>query len=73
MFSIDDLISKMRCHSGNIILQNDANEDPDYEPFVGTVTEFLGSDLYNQIADYGIIDVYADGTGAIWICYYCEV
>lgn len=72
MFTIDDLISKMDNHYNRIIIQNDGNHDPDYEPFVGTVDEFRGSDLYNQIADADVTDVYSENDGTIWICYYHE-
>ena len=72
MFTIDDLISKMPNQDNPIIIQNDGNFDSDYEPFVGTVEEFKGSNLYNQIADFAVIDVYSENNGTIWICYYCE-
>ena len=74
MFTIDDLVSKMNLHEYKIILQNDAIDDPDYTPYIFTnVEEFLGSDLYNQIADYDVNDVYAEHNGTIWICYYCDI
>ena len=72
MFTIDDLLSKMPNQDNPIIIQNDGNFDSDYEPFVGTVEEFKESNLYNQIADFEVIDVYSENNGTIWICYYYE-
>ena len=73
MFTIDDLVSKMPNHPYKIILQNDGDYNPDYTPFMfETVEEFLGSDLYNQVADLEVTDVYAENDGTIWIGYYFE-
>lgn len=74
MFTIDDLVSKMPNHPYKIVLQNDANMDPDYLPYIFTsVDEFLGSDLYNQIADLEVTDVYSENDGTIWIGYCFEL
>ena len=74
MFTIGDLIEVMHLHPYRLILQNDANEDPDYLPEMFLdVEEFKGSDLYNKIASYEVTDLYAENTGAIWICYECDI
>ena len=68
--TIDDLTSRMENHYLKIVIQNDGNNNPDYEPYIGTVEDFRESDLYNQIADAEVTDVYAEPNGTIWICYY---
>ena len=74
MFTIDDLVQVMPHHENKIILQNDGDESPDYTPYIfADADEFMGSDLYNQIADYDVIDVYAENDGTIWICYFCNI
>lgn len=73
-FTIDDVTSRMPNQENRVILQNDANEDPDYMPdtFLN-VEEFRGSDLYNRIADYEVTDMYSEKDGTVWICYECDV
>ena len=74
MFTIDDLVSRMDLHEYKLILQNDANENPDYVPFLfSNVEEFLGSNLYNQIASFEVTEVYAENDGTIWIVYECDL
>ena len=70
--TIYDVIYVMDNHYNKIVIQNDGNDDPDYEPFVGTVDEFKESDLYNQIADAEVVDLYSENNGTIWICYFYE-
>ena len=69
--TIDEFTEKMPWGQ-KIVVQNDGNDDSDYEPFIGTVDEFRGSDLYNQIADLEVEEHYSDGSGAVWICYCWE-
>lgn len=73
-FTIDDVTSRMPNQENRVILQNDANESPDYMPDTfSNVEEFRGSDLYNRIADYEVTDMYSEKDGTIWICYECDV
>lgn len=68
--TIDEFTEKMPWNQ-RIVVQNDGNDDPDYMPFTGTVDEFRGSNLYNEIADLEVEEHYSDGS-AIWICYCWE-
>lgn len=74
LFTVYDLVSVMPHHEYKIILQNDANEDPDYVPHIfSNIEELMGSDLLNSIADFEVTDTYAENDGTIWICYECYV
>ena len=74
MFTIDELTYRMEHHEYQLVLQNDANEEPDYVPEIfSSVDEFRGSALYDQIADFEVTDVYAENDGTIWICYECDI
>ena len=74
MFTVYDLVSVLENHEYKIVLQNDANEDPDYVPYIfSDIEELRGSDLFNNIADYDVTDIYAENDGTIWICYECDV
>ena len=70
--TIYDVIYVMDNHYNKIVVQNDGNDDPDYEPFVGTVDDFRDSELYDQIADAEVVDLYSENNGTIWICYFYE-
>lgn len=70
--TIYDVIYVMDNHYNKIIIQNDGNDDPTYEPFVGTVDDFKNSELYDQIADAEVVDLYSENDGTIWICYFYE-
>ena len=74
LFTIHDVVSVMPKQENKIILQNDANEDPDYVPEIfSDIEELRGSDLYNRIADYEVTDMYSENDGTIWICYECDI
>ena len=72
MYTIDDLISTMQRHTHNVIRQNDAINEPEYKPYIGTVEEFICSELYPRIADAQVNAVYAEDNGDICIRYWRE-
>jgi len=74
MFTIGDLVETMDLQENKLVLQNDANDDPEYTPYIFTdIEEFRGSDLYNQIASYDVTGLYSENDGTIWICYECDL
>ena len=74
MFTIGDLVETMDLQENKLVLQNDANDDPEYTPYIFTdIEEFRGSDLYNQIASYDVTGLYSENDGTIWVCYECDL
>lgn len=74
MFTIGDLVETMDLQENKLVLQNNANDDPEYTPYIFTdIDEFRGSDLYNQIASYDVTGLYSENDGTIWICYECDL
>jgi hypothetical protein len=56
--------------SHDIVVQNDERlEDLNYKPFRGEVEEFRMSDLYDEIQDEEVTDVFTESDGTLWICY----
>lgn len=69
--TIYDLLYVMdnMCH--DIVVQNDARiEDDSYEPFRGSVDEFKSTDLWDDLQDEEVTDLFTEKDGTLWICYY---
>ena len=68
--TIYDLIENMSNMSHDIVVQNDERlEDLNYKPFRGEVEEFRYSDLYDEIQDEEVTDIFTESDGTMWICY----
>lgn len=68
--TIDEVLYVMDNHSHFIVVQNDARIDElNYSPFCGEVEEFKSCELYEEISEEEVTDMYATQDGTIWICY----
>lgn len=68
--TIYDLVEAMSNMSYDIVVQNDERiEDLNYKPFRGEVEDFRMSDLYDEIQDEEVTDVFTESDGTMWICY----
>ena len=72
--TIYDLTYCMDNMNFNIIVQNDALLDRDEEgiKFEGEVSDFKMTDLYDEIQDEEVTDLYTLADGRMYICYYNE-
>lgn len=69
--SIYDLLYVMDNMNFDIIIQNDALIDEDGEgiQFEGEVSDFKMTDLYDEIQDEEVTDLYTLADGRMYICY----
>ena len=69
--TIYDLLYVMDNMNFGIIVQNDAliNEDGDGIKFEGDVSDFKETDLYDEIQDEEVTDLYTLADGRMYICY----
>ena len=69
--TIYDLLYVMDNMNFGIIVQNDAliNEDGDGIKFEGDVSDFKETDLYDEMQDEEVTDLYTLADGRMYICY----
>ena len=72
--TIYDLVYVLDNMNYDIIVQNDAciEESDDGTRFSGEVSDFKMTDLYDEIQDEEVTDLYTLGDGRMVICYNCE-
>ena len=68
--TVRDIICVMDSHYNNIMVRNYNEYSPYYAPFVGTVDEFVDSELYAKVGDAEVLALYADDDGTIRIYYF---
>jgi hypothetical protein len=71
MWTIYDLLYRMDNMNFNIIVQNDAfiNDEDSGERFEGEVSDFKMTDLFDEIQEEEVTDLYTLADGRMVICY----
>ena len=66
---VHDIIDTIRISTQEVRLRDTTDHIVQFTSFLGTVSDFRDSELFNKIADASVVEIFGDHSGAITICY----